>query len=274
MWCASSYYHRAVRRLVFFPEELLDKAFSRRDPLIPPRWMIFVGPGDFIAIGKEFLRHFMELAGLKPSDDVLDVGCGIGRLAIPLTTFLDDRGSYEGFDIVPDGIAWCQNQISPRFPHFRFTLADVYNGVYNPRGRYEASEYVFPYPDTSFDFVFLASVFTHMMPGDMENYLRQVVRVLKPDGRCFITYFLITPEVQALVERGVSTLPMREQPGGYSTIDRGTPEYDIAFPESAILALYGEVGLELTAPIQYGTWCGRATGLTYQDVLVAHKLAA
>jgi SAM-dependent methyltransferase len=234
--------------------------------------MIFIGPGDFTAIGNEFLRHFTELGGLKPSEAVLDVGCGIGRMAIPLTKFLDGRGSYAGFDIVPDGIAWCQNQITPRFPRFRFTLADVYNGLYNPKGHHKASEYVFPYADASFDFVFLTSVFTHMLPADMENYMRQIVRVLKPGGRCFITYFLITAEVETLLERGVSTLPMREQPGGYSTIDRGTPEYDIAFRESAVLALCSELGLELISPIQYGTWCGRASGLSYQDVLAARKI--
>lgn len=267
------YYVRTVRRLVFFPTELLDKAFRRRDPLIPPRWMIYIGPGDFTAIGKEFLRHFIELGGLKPSDAVLDVGCGIGRMAIPLTAFLGEQGSYDGFDIVPDGIAWCQDQITPRFRNFRFILADIYNGIYNQRGRYKASEYVFPYPDASFDFAFLTSVFTHMLPVDMENYLRETVRVLKPGGRCFITYFLITSEVEALLKRGVSTIPMREQPGGYSTIDRGTPEYDIGLPEDTVLALYHNLGLELTCPIQYGTWCGRVSGLTYQDVIVAQKAA-
>jgi hypothetical protein len=95
----------------------------------------------------------------------------------------------------------------------------------------------------------------------MENYLREIVRVLKPGGRCLITYFLITPEVEALLKRGVRTLPMREQPGGYSTIDRGTPEYDIGFRESAVLALYRQLGLELTSAIQYGTWYGRVGGL-------------
>ena len=66
---------------------------------------------------------------------------------------------------------------------------------------------------------------------------------------------------------------MREQPGGYSTIDRGTREYDIGLPEDTVLALYHNLGLELTCPIQYGTWCGRVSGLTYQDVIVAQKAA-
>lgn len=50
--------------------------------------------------GEQFLQYFIELGGLKPSDRVLDVGCGIGRLAIPLTQYLDARGGYAGLDIV------------------------------------------------------------------------------------------------------------------------------------------------------------------------------
>ncbi len=49
-------------------------------------------------------------------------------------------------------------------------------------------------------FVLLTSVFTHMLPQDMDNYLSEVARVLKPDGRCLITYFLLNPESLALID--------------------------------------------------------------------------
>jgi len=38
-----------------------------------------------------------------------------------------------------------------------------------------------------------------------------------------MTCFLLNDEVRQLVARGKSSLPMREQKEGYSTIDRGTP---------------------------------------------------
>lgn len=47
---------------------------------------------------------------------------------------------------------------------------------------------------SSFDFVFLTSVFTHLLPEDMNNYFSEVVRVLTHARRCLITYFLLTFE--------------------------------------------------------------------------------
>jgi len=47
--------------------------------------MLFVGGGNFKSVGEKFLRYFKDVGGLKPDDeDVLDVGCGIGRMAISL----------------------------------------------------------------------------------------------------------------------------------------------------------------------------------------------
>ena len=55
-----------------------------------PRGLSFVGCGDFEQIGREYLGHFKELGGLRPDSRVLDIGCGIGRMAIPLMDYLDN----------------------------------------------------------------------------------------------------------------------------------------------------------------------------------------
>ena len=120
---------------------------------------------------------------------MLDIGCGIGRMAVPLTRYLNEQGSYEGFDIVAEGIDWCTKKITPKYPRFSFHLADVYSQKYNPEGTFSASEYPFPFKDESFDLVFLTSVFTHMLPPDVENYMKEISRVLKRNGSCLITFF-------------------------------------------------------------------------------------
>ncbi len=247
-----------------------DALLRRRNRLVPPPQLIFIGAGDFTRTGEEFLRHFIELGGLRPDHKVLDVGCGIGRMALPLTNYLD-RGSYDGFDIVAPGINWCRRRYTPQYPNFHFYLADVYNKQYRPRGKYPASQYRFPFANEYFDFVFLTSVFTHMLPRDMENYLSEIARVLKKGQRCVITWFLLNAESRGLIEAGKGEVHFKYERDGYATTNQEMPEDAIAYDEVTVRELYVKLGLEIIEPIRYGAWCGRPDFLTYQDLVVAVK---
>lgn len=251
--------------------DLLDWLTGKRDQLTPPRRMIFIGDGDFRKIGEEFFHYFIELGGLKPKERVLEIGCGIGRMAVPLSGYLKAGGSYEGFDIVADGIKWCQRKITPRFPNFQFKLVDVFNQAYNPKGKFKASEYAFPYADESFDFIFLTSVFTHMLPPDLEHYFSELTRVLRRGGKCFITYFLLNEESKKLIGEGRSTLEFKSGGSGYYTIDRNTPEAAVAYEENMIKGLYHKYQLIIINPVHYGSWCARKKYLSYQDIVIAGK---
>ena len=91
-----------ARRIYHLPAGILSFLLGRRDPLTAPKGRIFFGGGPFNEIGEEFFRHFVELGGLKPDERVLDLGCGIGGMAVPLTRYLSERGSYKGFDVFPN----------------------------------------------------------------------------------------------------------------------------------------------------------------------------
>jgi SAM-dependent methyltransferase len=225
----------------------------------------------FDAIGNTFLRYFIELGGLQPEESVLDVGCGLGRMAIPLTGHLSERGRYRGIDIGREAIASCQRNITGKHPHFQFEVADVYNQAYNPRGAHKASEYQFPYPDGTFDFVYLVSVFTHMLPLEVRNYTAEVARVLKPGGRCLITYFLLNPQSRELIDAGRSSFGFPHQHGEYWVMNERVPEEAVAYEESFIREVYAQIGLSIDEPIRYGCWCGREEFLDFQDILIARK---
>jgi SAM-dependent methyltransferase len=239
----------------------------------PPKVMDFVGGGDFDAIGRMYLRYFIDFAGLKPHHRVLDVGCGIGRMARPLAEFLDVRGAYEGFDVVRIGIDWCQKNITPLCANVRFRTADVYNSVYNPCGAFDANEYVFPYKSQSFDYVFLTSVFTHMLPAGVENYLREISRVLKVDGTCLITYFLQNAETQRFAADGQGHFIFKHRRDGYWIAHPElADEQAICFDEDYVLDLYRRCGLKLEGPIRRGSWCGQYEYAHLQDIVVARKV--
>jgi len=260
-------------KLYNFAIDVIDKL---KGNMIPPRSMIFVDYGGlekFEKIGQEFKNYFIQLANLQPSHRVLDVGCGIGRMAIPLTNYLSKEGEYWGFDIVKKGIKWCQRGISPKFSNFHFQYSDVYNKHYNPNGKVQAQIFQFPFDDEFFDFVFLTSVFTHMLPSDLENYLNEISRVLKTEGKCLITFFLLNEESENLVCSGRSTLDFLYKIEGCLTINENDPETAIAYSEEFVLRLFKKYGLKIAQPIYYGSWCKRDTFLTYQDLIIATKMS-
>ncbi len=258
-----------LKRVLLLPMDGADLLLGRRKEFVPPRYLNFAGGGAFEVIGDEFLKYFVDLGGLSPAHRVLDVGSGIGRMARPLTRYLAS-GSYEGIDIVPQGIDWCQRNISTCYPNFRFQLADVRNLMYNPQGKFEAAEYQFPFGDADFDFIYLTSVFTHMRKREMEHYLLEIARTLRPNGRCLATYFLLNDESRALIGAGRSSLAIRYALDGCWTDDEDVPERAIGFDEGYVRELYDNLGFDVEI-VRPGNWCGRQEYLSYQDIIVARR---
>ncbi len=265
---------RAGSNAFYQGADAFDRLFGRSGELVPPPRMRFVGSGDFEAIGQHFVEHFRAIGGLEPHHRVLDVGCGIGRMAIPLTRFLSHEGSYDGFDIVPHGIAWCSRKITPRFPNFRFQLVPVRNRDYNPGGVRAADTFAFPYPDASFDFVFLTSVFTHMLSRDIGNYMREIARVLAPGGTAFVTWFVLNDASRALLAAQRSTMQFRYLVDDGLTVNMENPEQAVAYDEKRVRDWYDVNALLVDAPIHFGSWSGREGGASFQDIVVAKKASA
>jgi SAM-dependent methyltransferase len=258
---------KALRRRAF---ELLAPRLSGGEPLIPPAGLHAVGDSDFRATGEEFLRLFLELAELRPGERVLDVGCGVGRIARPLAGYLSPAGSYAGFDVSALAIRWCRRHYAP-YANFAFTHVDAANTSYNPGGAAPAETLSFPYPDASFDFAILTSVFTHMLAPAVERYISELARVLAPGGRALVTFFLLNEESLRLIGEGRSSQAFGPTRGPVAIVDPAQPEAAVAFEERWALERLSGAGLPPRLPIRYGSWCGRERHTSYQDIVIADR---
>ncbi len=267
-----------LRTVYLAPIDLADRVLGRRDAGLPSKAGTFTGAfSDFEGSGEALVKALGSVAGATPSSRVLDVGCGVGRLAVAMRSFLDADGGYEGLDIVPKGIEWCQEHISSPHGNMHFTLADIYNKEYNPKGRLQAADYRFPYEDESFDVAVLYSVFTHMLPAEVDRYVSELSRVLKKGGHIFATYFVITPQSRELMDSKGSQVRFKHNHGPYWVLSERVPELAVAYEESHIRELYSKHGLSDPPDLYLGRWCGRGTqpddlGVGDQDVVVTRKL--
>jgi SAM-dependent methyltransferase len=250
--------------------DVADRVRGRSDPLVPPRRLNFVGPGDFVSIGDEFLRHFVELGGLRPGERVLDIGCGIGRMARPLAGYLGTGSSYDGFDVSREGIEWCRRHYRGLPAGFVFAHADIANALYNPSGTMRASDYRFPYEAASFDFALAISVFTHLVEADTANYVAEAARVLAPGGRLFSTWLLLDDDVRERVAAGDAAFDLTARDDVTFVMSSGTAEEAVAFDRGWVKRELEANGLEVGS-VWPGTWPGCSEGRSFQDIVVGTK---
>ncbi len=258
---------RLIRRWFFFPVDLLDLLFHRRMPLVPPKGKIFTGQGDFVDAGNTFLKNFLDTCNLQRHHHILDVGCGIGRVARPLAGFLEQGGRYEGFDIVREGIDWCKKHYLD-YSNFSFKYVPLHNDLYNLSSELPAKAFRFPYPDQDFDLVVFTSVFTHMQPEAVKNYLDETFRVLKPGGHCFATFFLITKTSESYLDQSPNSFfPYRYD--DYFLHNNRVKDANIAYRYAYIKRMVEQSGLTVKS-FHEGWWAGKnqEACMNFQDVLI------
>jgi len=124
--------------------------------------------GNFDAIGV-IERELLIQHGLRPQDYLIDVGCGSGRLAQQLPSYL--TGRYLGIDVVPEFVAHAQRLANRA--DWRFEVSD---GIRIPEH------------DDQTDMICFFSVLTHLTHEQSYCYLAEAKRVLRPGGRIMFSF--------------------------------------------------------------------------------------
>jgi ubiquinone/menaquinone biosynthesis C-methylase UbiE len=123
--------------------------------------------------GDRARRVLIDQAALQPGHRVLDVGCGTGTLAVLLKR-LHPGVEVIGIDPDPRALARAKRKAERAALSIRFD-----RGFSNE----------LPYPDATFDRVFSSLMFHHLEAEEKEKSLREIRRVLRPDGALHLLDF-------------------------------------------------------------------------------------
>lgn len=123
---------------------------------------------------RQFRRRTAALAGIRPGDQVLDVGCGTGTLALEVQRRVGRAGRVVGIDPSSEQIARARAKAAWRNVPISFQIGVIEQ---------------LAFPDQTFDVV-LSTLMMHHLPADLRRQgLAEIARVLKPGGRLVIADF-------------------------------------------------------------------------------------
>ncbi len=162
---------------------------------LPPKHLRYCGKdfhdnGHFLKSSIREANRLMEEMNANQSCTVLDIGCGVGRLAIGLKTELPNLKQYYGVDISKKSIAWCKKYLESSSLNYKFILLDMKNDLYNKDGKELTEGILLPFKEKEIDIIYLYSVFSHMKTNDIVKYLKEFKRILNLNGKIFFTAFV------------------------------------------------------------------------------------
>jgi ubiquinone/menaquinone biosynthesis C-methylase UbiE len=119
----------------------------------------------------------VSLAGVKPGDCVLEVGCGTGTLTLAARRRAGPSGKVFGIDIIPVMIELSQRKAAQAGEDITFQLASIGD---------------IPFPENQFDVVMCSFMIFHMSEMMRRKGIPEIYRVLKPQG-CLLVLDSATP---------------------------------------------------------------------------------
>jgi SAM-dependent methyltransferase len=159
------------------------------------------------AVGRVHAAILRE-EGLRDTDYLIDVGCGVGRTAFALKDVPTLR--YLGTDVVPELLAYARERTAR--PDWRFEVVD---------------RLVIPEADGQADFLTMFSVLTHLSPREGRRYLAEAARVMRPGGKIIVSFLDASNETHRQAA-GTAFGQLYNRIKGWSVknvlLDRGTIE--------------------------------------------------
>lgn len=169
--------------------------------------------------GVKLANMLLDDGFITPSDRVLDVGCGNGRLAMGLYSIGLD--TYTGMDIIPQCIEFCRDTF--KGTGYRFYKLNNRNSHYHD-GELAPHDVKYPISSNSIDIVIAFSFFSHTATVRVaQAHLAEIKRVLRSGGVLFSTWFFGYPrEDEKLSIYSRIEIDLLLQNSGFSFLEQGS----------------------------------------------------
>ena len=205
--------------------------------VLPPRELrgrlgvSFLADGFYLESGIAEARRLAARLAYSKSSLVVDIGCGLGRLATGMLWEFGDV-QYFGIDSNPTFAEWCHEHIERNHPSFRFIHLDVVSELYNPTGKIDGDRIRLPLGDATADIVYLWGLFTNMGPEHVRIYVSEMSRIAREGSRIFLTAFVEenVPEVSFI-------------PKGYVQYECVKPLQCVRYSKDFLFSIFSRYGL-------------------------------
>ena len=157
-------------------------------PVPPIEYRRLVGLADEKYYGPSVHQPVFNYVPETAYRTIFDFGCGCGRHARRLIQRAIRPNHYLGIDRHQGMITWCRDHLTTAAPTFEFRHHDVAHPELNPGGT--PGHLPLPVGDAEITLFLGVSIFTHLLEADAGFYLRELGRVLSPDGLAVTTWFL------------------------------------------------------------------------------------
>ena len=135
---------------------------------------------------RELRQKTMSLARIQPGEQVLDVGCGTGTLALEVSRRVGSIGRVVGVDPSSEQIAHARSKGARRNVPVEFQIGVIEQ---------------LAFADQTFDVVLTTLMMHHVQASLKRQGLAEIARVLKPGGRLIIADFKPKQERQGQAAR-------------------------------------------------------------------------
>ncbi|TGC09732.1 class I SAM-dependent methyltransferase [Methanolobus halotolerans] len=170
---------------------------------------------------------------ISPGCRILDIGCANGKVSIPLAL----HGYFvTGIDINTDILRTARSSSEQK------------NSSHTP-SFVKANASILPFPGATFDVAFMQALLGTVVSKDgRARVIREVCRVLKPQGHIYIADFGQTWRSKIYRERYINGLPVTKEEGSFLAYDEDTGEVAYTahhFTEKELVLLLVENGFEV-----------------------------